>query len=236
MKRNPSILILSLCLLNIYCSKKNSSPPPVTSFTITSTNDVVPAKIKLQNNTTGALTWHWDFGNGETSIDENPEFIFFTAGTYEITLTSSNTNGTTVSKKTIVIDPAYTQCRIISVKITHIAATDNGYTWDFDGSTPDIYFRFLNNSGSLIYEAPTYYDNPQSLPLAWTLTAPLTISPLTTLRQFELLDYDSGFEPDIMGELSFAPSLAQANLDDPYPLNWPLTYGGISIELGLQWQ
>ncbi|MBN2214032.1 MAG: PKD domain-containing protein, partial [Bacteroidales bacterium] len=35
-------------------------------------------------------TWSWDFGDGGTSTDQNPSYIYSTAGTYTVILTATN--------------------------------------------------------------------------------------------------------------------------------------------------
>ena len=236
MKRNSIILLSFICLVCAQCSKNSSGPSPAADFMLTAASTAIPAKVTLHNKSTLALSCSWDFGNGKTSIDENPAVIYTVPGTYEITLTATNTNGSTVARKTIVIEPAPTQCKIMSVKITNIPSSNDGSAWDLDGSTSDVYFRFLSAAGNIIYTAPTYYNNPQTLPLSWDLASPVSVSPLSTALEFELLDYDAGFLPDIMGDLAFAPSIAQTNLNDPYPAVWKLSYGDISIELAVQWK
>ncbi len=54
--------------------------------------------IKFTNLSTEATTFAWDFGNGNTSTDQDPTFTF-EAGedTYPVTLTSSDANGATGS-------------------------------------------------------------------------------------------------------------------------------------------
>lgn len=38
-------------------------------------------------------TWHWDFGDGDTSIIQNPGHIYTNTGTYPVTLTITNSDG-----------------------------------------------------------------------------------------------------------------------------------------------
>ena len=46
--------------------------------------------------TSGTLvSWHWEFGDGDTSTVQNPSHIYASAGTYTVTLTVLNSNGCT---------------------------------------------------------------------------------------------------------------------------------------------
>lgn len=44
----------------------------------------------LDQSTGGPLTWHWDFGDGTTSIQKNPEHTYADTGRYKVTLTTAN--------------------------------------------------------------------------------------------------------------------------------------------------
>lgn len=60
------------------------------AFTITENINVSNGDILLTNNSTGADQYHWDFGNGQTSSEENPSVTFSENGTYIILLTALN--------------------------------------------------------------------------------------------------------------------------------------------------
>ena len=49
-------------------------------------------EVKLFNNSLMAKSYHWDFGNGETSTEKDPVVVYTTAGRYTITLTVTPTN------------------------------------------------------------------------------------------------------------------------------------------------
>jgi PKD repeat protein len=53
-----------------------------------------PIVVNFRDLSTGSPTaWHWDFGNGGTSTLQNPSATFFAVGTYSVTLTVTNNNG-----------------------------------------------------------------------------------------------------------------------------------------------
>jgi len=50
--------------------------------------------INFTNQSTGAFTYSWDFGDGsQTSTDENPSYVFSSPGNYSVVLVSTNTAG-----------------------------------------------------------------------------------------------------------------------------------------------
>ena len=71
--------------------------PLTVSFTDTSTPSAswVVAPLKVFNSTTQILAWHWDFGDGNTSTDQNPTHTYTEPGLYTVTLTVTNAYGST---------------------------------------------------------------------------------------------------------------------------------------------
>ncbi|MGK0458152.1 MAG: PKD repeat protein [Polaribacter sp.] len=79
------------------------------SFTVEN-EDALQAKVLIQFTSTslGADTFAWSFGDAATSTSttENPTFSYETAGTYTITLITSNANGDNTSTKEITVAEA----------------------------------------------------------------------------------------------------------------------------------
>jgi len=67
--------------------------------------------VNFSNQTSGALYYEWDFGDGTTSMEENPVHQFAEAGIYEVTLLAANDDCSgSVSKAIQVLkhEPAFT--------------------------------------------------------------------------------------------------------------------------------
>ena len=63
----------------------------------------VPLTVGLANRTTGAdpLSYAWDFGNGDTSDDPDPDPVVYTeAGAYTLSLTATDANGCSATAQT----------------------------------------------------------------------------------------------------------------------------------------
>ncbi len=74
---------------------------PHSDFSLSTSSACEPAAIKFLNTSENCDSFHWDFGNGETSSQKNPTFVFRTAGKYNVTLTV--TSGRFSDSKTITI-------------------------------------------------------------------------------------------------------------------------------------
>lgn len=62
-----------------------------------------PLTVQFENESDYAENFHWDFGDGETSDEENPGHTYFDAGTYSVTLTVSNPSGSDTEVKQEII-------------------------------------------------------------------------------------------------------------------------------------
>lgn len=72
---------------------------PQAAFVADKTKGITPFTVKFTDMSTGNPTqWAWNFGDGATSIEQNPTHVYTTMGssstsTYTVTLTATNANG-----------------------------------------------------------------------------------------------------------------------------------------------
>ncbi|MEI7982190.1 MAG: PKD domain-containing protein, partial [Bacteroidota bacterium] len=64
--------------------------PPVAAFTFTEISGTITGSIQLNNMSYGADSYYWDFGNGQTSTEENPTVAYNQDGIYNIRLVAMN--------------------------------------------------------------------------------------------------------------------------------------------------
>jgi len=63
---------------------------PITYFTSSIRSGCAPLTVYFTNQSVNATSYHWDFGNGESSQEENPVYKFREPGRYIVTLTAEN--------------------------------------------------------------------------------------------------------------------------------------------------
>mgnify|MGYP003764676023 CR=1 FL=1 len=74
--------------------------PPVAAFSASPTTGIAPLTVQFTDASTGSPTsWHWDFGDGRTSIAQSPRHTYSTAGTYTVNLTATNAGGSDTETK-----------------------------------------------------------------------------------------------------------------------------------------
>src|SRR5690606_41696424 len=71
------------------------TPTPVSNFTFT-TNDLTASFF--DDSSENPTSWEWDFGDGNTSTDQNPVHTYAAANTYTVCLIASNVNGQEIGR------------------------------------------------------------------------------------------------------------------------------------------
>ncbi len=90
----------------------SSCAKPMADFLLTTESSVAPASIQLENKSNNAESYLWDFGDGTTSTEVNPEHNYSLSGRYIVTLSATGKNKTDVKAKEIVFD-APKECFIL---------------------------------------------------------------------------------------------------------------------------
>jgi len=97
-----------------------TEPVPEPDFTADQTYGAVPLTVNFSDMTNGTTdTWLWDFGDGETSTDQNPEHIYTDEDYFDVTLTVTGPGGT----NTITKDDFINTLNLLSAEVTAIPET-----------------------------------------------------------------------------------------------------------------
>ena len=99
------------CKLPNTCIGEICTPPtpeptkPISKFTTSVTTGTVPLAVTFKNDSTGATSYLWDYGDGSTKSDTGLTHTYTAAGTYNVTLTAITATDVTTSTKQIVVTP-----------------------------------------------------------------------------------------------------------------------------------
>lgn len=81
---------------------------PEVSFTVSPVRSRGPRVVQFADKSTGSpTTWSWKFGDGGTSIAQNPFHTYSSPGTYSVTLTATNTSGSNTTTRTVSATPRF---------------------------------------------------------------------------------------------------------------------------------
>jgi PKD repeat protein len=96
----PGTYTVTLTVTNAYGEDTETktvyiyAAPPIASFTANVTRGNAPLTVQFTDTSTGDITgWSWDFGDGNTSTDQNPTHTYTEPGTYTASLTVSGPTG-----------------------------------------------------------------------------------------------------------------------------------------------
>ncbi|MBP7410659.1 MAG: PKD domain-containing protein, partial [Methanoculleus sp.] len=85
---------------DIYSFIYTGGAPPVAEFAADPTAGMVPLTVRFTDRSTGSLEeWEWEFGDGGTSPEQNPEHTYENAGNYTVSLRVSGRFGADTATK-----------------------------------------------------------------------------------------------------------------------------------------
>jgi gliding motility-associated-like protein len=100
--------VYTVTALDAVTGCSSSSTVSITQTTVSAgaaadfTTGTAPLNVNFSNSSSGATTYSWSFGDGNSSIGTTPSNSFGTPGTYTVVLIS--TNGACIASDTIVIN------------------------------------------------------------------------------------------------------------------------------------
>ena len=96
---------------------------PVASFTASPAFGGFPLEVAVENTTTDATQYTWDFGGLATSAEENPTFTFTEAGIYVVTLTATNASGcSSTTEQTVEVVAPTEDLRLEEIVVSESAS------------------------------------------------------------------------------------------------------------------
>ncbi|MFC5271909.1 PKD domain-containing protein [Adhaeribacter terreus] len=101
-------------------------------------------------------SWLWNFGDGNTSTLQNPIHTYANPGTYSVSLTAGNANGSNIVTKNghILFDPNNAACRTITMPTNFSAVTTRSCTGVlYDDGGPNN--SYSNMADGMVIIAPT---------------------------------------------------------------------------------
>ena len=84
----------------IIVSEKTAAILPVANFSSNVSKGYAPLSVQFTDLSENATEWEWDFGDGNSSTEQNPVHTYTSAGNYTVNLTVSNAEGSDSEEKT----------------------------------------------------------------------------------------------------------------------------------------
>lgn len=99
--RTGSVLVAALLLASWLLASCGSVTPPGAGFVADSTSGPAPFTVGFTDQSTGEISeWAWDFGDGQTSGEQNPSHIYHDVGVYTVSLKVTSSAGSNTETRT----------------------------------------------------------------------------------------------------------------------------------------
>ncbi|WP_430936054.1 PKD domain-containing protein [Saccharicrinis sp. 156] len=112
-------------------------------------------KVDFYSNATNVETYHWDFGDGNISADPNPTHIYYTEGTYTVTLTVEGPGGTTI-KDDLKVEVYPEPTALFDVRPNVVTIPGEGVTFVNQSMDADSYLWRFGDGQTSTDENPVY--------------------------------------------------------------------------------
>jgi PKD repeat protein len=141
--------------------------PPVAHFTISPSNPSVGEAVQFTDTSTGSpTTWHWDFGDGSTSTQQNPAHTYMTSGTWLVIFFAWNAFGAGSESQSVLVEPLSASFSFSplnpspgqAVQFTDLSSGNpTSWSWVFgDPSSGPVNVSALPNPSHVYMAAGTY--------------------------------------------------------------------------------
>lgn len=211
MKFNPHFLLGMVCALVVFsttsCNFIESKEEPTACFKALSDSIVQNEPVKFTNCSQLASYYHWDFGDGTFSSEENPTHTFEDVNDFqEVRLTAINENGNenNVWRVFNIQKRIPTQMVIHSLILNYNLSYGSYDIYDLhDGTGPDLTFNVKSDLTSLL-ECPYSIKNCDfGTPYTFDQQAgfPLTVDISSNILHIEVLDDDGNNAYELIDEI-----------------------------------
>ncbi len=140
-------------------------PIPVASFG----QSLAGTTATFSNTSSDATSWYWNFGDGQSSTQQNPSHTYSTDGTYNVMLIANNSCGSDTVWNNVVIGPAAVEAyadQLSQIGLYPNPAKDVIYI-SFNGITQSkCEYEFINMVGQSVLKGElTFTDGNTSVPV-----------------------------------------------------------------------
>lgn len=148
---------------------------PISDFSANVNNGFKPLTVQFADSSLGLIsTWQWDFGDGYSSVEQNPQHIYETADSFSVSLTVTGPGGSdTLTKKDLIIvtEPAPTANFIVD-KTAGVVPLTVQFTDSSSGVVTSWQWDFGDGQSSTEANPKHIYETPDSFTVLLTVTGP----------------------------------------------------------------
>ncbi len=135
---------------------------PVAGFTASGQAGCAPYSVNFTNTSTGAVSFNWNFGNGNFSTLPNPQNVFVNSGNYNVTLTATSANGQTSTQSMAI---SALPGPVTAFTLNGSVGCEDQTNFNFNNTTTgavNVFWDFDDGTSSLQTNPIKIYDTPGS--------------------------------------------------------------------------
>jgi trimeric autotransporter adhesin len=169
----PTVLTAAQVATHYHASPAATNTPPTAAFT--STVSGVTASFDASGSSDpdgGIASYGWDYGDGTTGTGPTPSHTYGTSGSYDVTLTVTDTSGATASvTHQVTIQPNQLPTASFGSTVTNLSvAFDGSASSDPDGSVTAYSWDFGDGSSSTQMSPTHSYSDAGTYSVTLTVT------------------------------------------------------------------
>jgi gliding motility-associated-like protein len=138
------------------------NPYPIAAFSLNSNTFDLPFDVmNCTNQSAGAITYAWDFGDGTSSTATNPSYLYTTIGTFQVQLIANNQFGckdtavtSVITNADVIFPNAFTPSPDGSTGGEYVMfSTTNDIFFPYTAGVTDFKFSIFDRWGELVFES-----------------------------------------------------------------------------------
>lgn len=208
------------------CTKKEDpKPKPTANFSIIGNNQIALSLVSFSNLSINASSYVWDFGDGGTSTEENPQHSYQKAGIFTIKLTATGDGGSNSTTQSITISAIDVKADFyvsgnyknapVEVTFNNLSQNGDSYKWEFgDGGTStekDPIYNYIKGGTFTVKLTITAKDGSS---ISKSESIIIKEKPLSALANFS-----------VNGENNYAPSKINFSNDSKNAISYVWDFG-----------
>jgi PKD repeat protein len=228
------LLVAIIAIAGNSCQQTDDAFPTTVDYEVSAVNFIAPCHITFYSTASIGLSYFWDFGDGSTSTQVNPDHIFYTAGSYDVKLTVSDGQHSESRTKTIRIIATASRCRITKVAILNCPLkTSWDVDWDY-GTSPDFYFNLETATGSVLFSSSSSSNN-SLFPITWNFDYSIFSNSFNNTYKVHIWEHDELDADDDVSYTYFVPA-DYTKAPNAYPASIVMTRETTDIQFELSWE
>jgi PKD repeat protein len=212
----------------IYGSLGNAAP--MADFNGGPTSGCSPLVVNFVDQSAGSPTsWFWDFGDGNTSTEQNPQHTYYTGVDFDVTLIAINAAGadTIVKAGFMTVDESIANDFIADVTSGYAPMTVN-FT-DTSSGSPTSWIWIFGDGGNAFIQNPSHvYDTPGQYTVTMNASDACGYDILSKPAYITVLDGPAPVVADFVASVTYggAPlSVGFTDLTTGDPTSWLWDFG-----------